>query len=76
MPIPEIDALSNISDDNQIKAAVSSCIATEINNGKPRDQAVAACYSMVSKKTGKQFGNIPTTPTATTTQKPAQVGGV
>lgn len=53
MPIPEVDKLDQASEDAQIKAAISSCIASEINNGVDRDQAIAICYSMVSKKTGK-----------------------
>jgi hypothetical protein len=62
MPIPEMDALTKVSDDNQVKAAISSCIATEVNGGKPKDQAVAICYSMAREKTGKEMGQ-PTAPT-------------
>ena len=53
MPIPEIDSLAKTSDEAQVKAALSSCIATEIKGGRPPDQAKAMCYSMISEKTGK-----------------------
>ena len=53
MPIQEIERLSKDSSDAQVKAAISSCIATEVNAGTPQDQAVAMCYSMVREKTGK-----------------------
>ena len=57
MPIPEVDRLNKNSSDAQIKAAISSCIATEIRNGKERDQAIAMCHSMVKDKTGKEGGS-------------------
>lgn len=50
------DRLSKDSSDAQIKAAISDCVATEVNNGMPQDQAVAACYSMARKATGKELG--------------------
>lgn len=53
MPIPEINGLSPTSDDAQIKAATTSCIATEMNNGHPQDQAIMMCSSMIGTKTGK-----------------------
>ena len=57
MPIPEINALSNTSEDSQVKAAISACIATEIKAGRDKDQAVAMCNSMVKEKMGiKQEG--------------------
>ena len=52
MPIVEIQRLSADSDDAQIKAAVSSCIATEVNRGTPQDQAIAMCHEMARNKTG------------------------
>lgn len=55
MPSPEVEALSNISDEAQTKAAISACIATEISAGKDPDQARAMCYSMVKEKTGKEL---------------------
>jgi hypothetical protein len=54
MPVPEIEALTSTSEDAQIKAALSSCIATEVKNGTPQDQAAAVCYSMIKEKTGKE----------------------
>lgn len=51
MPIPEVDRLSTTSSDAQSKAALSSCIATEIRNGRDPDQAKAMCISMVKEKT-------------------------
>jgi hypothetical protein len=56
MPVPEITRLSPTSPEQQVKAAVSSCIATEVKLGTPQDQAVAMCYSMVKEKTGKDLG--------------------
>lgn len=50
MPIPEIEALSSTSSPEQVKAAVSSCVATEVNAGRPQDQAVAMCSQMVEEK--------------------------
>jgi hypothetical protein len=61
MPIPEIQALTSTSSDEQIKAAISSCIATEVNGGREQQQAIAMCYSMVSDKTG---GKVATKPAA------------
>lgn len=55
MPIIEIDRLRSDSSDAQVKAAISSCIATEVNNGRDQDQAVAMCYQMVRDKTGKEL---------------------
>lgn len=52
MPIPEIEGLQKGSKDAQVKAAVSACIAQEIKNGRPRDQAVAMCYQMARDRAG------------------------
>ena len=54
MPVPEIAALNANSSPEQIKAAVSACIATEVQSGRPQDQALAMCYSMARAKTGNQ----------------------
>ena len=51
MPIPEVQKLSPDSSPEQIKAAMSACVASEMQNGKPQDQAVAMCSSMVKAKT-------------------------
>ena len=50
MPIIEIERLSKDSDDTQAKAAISSCIKTEMDNGREQQQAIAMCYSMVEGK--------------------------
>jgi len=52
MPQPEIAKLSKASGDDQIKAAISSCIATEVKAGRDQQQAIAMCMSMVREKTG------------------------
>ena len=55
MPIPEIEGLSGASEDQRIKAAISSCIATEVKAGTPQEQAVAMCNQMARGKTGKEL---------------------
>ena len=55
MPHPEIAKLSKDSSDAQVKAAVSSCIATEVRGGRDQKQAAAMCYSMAREKTGKEL---------------------
>ena len=55
MPVIEIQRLDRASSDEQIKAAISSCIATEVNAGRPQDQAVAMCHQMARDKTGKEL---------------------
>lgn len=56
MPVLSIKRLTKNSPDAQIKAAISDCISTEVHGGMKQDQAVAACYSMARKKTGKELG--------------------
>jgi len=48
-----VDNLTKESSADAIREAVSSCIATEIDAGRKKDQAVAMCYEMARKKTGK-----------------------
>jgi len=48
-----VDKLTEKSSGDQIRAAISQCIATEIRGGREQDQAVAMCYSMARDKTGK-----------------------
>ncbi|MGW8177228.1 MAG: hypothetical protein ACWGQW_00305 [bacterium] len=50
-----VDKLDKNSSDAQVKAAVSDCIATEMNNGKAQDQAIAMCHQMARDKTGKEL---------------------
>ena len=53
MPVIEIQRLDRASSDEQVKAAISSCIATEVNAGRPQDQAIAMCHQMARDKTDK-----------------------
>jgi len=48
--IPEMNKLNQASGPDQIKATMASCIATEVKNGRPQDQAVAICGEMMKKK--------------------------
>ena len=48
-----VDKLTKESSPEAIREAVSSCIATEIRNGKENDQAAAMYYDMARAKTGK-----------------------
>jgi len=50
-----VNKLDKGSSDAQIKASISDCIATEVHAGHDQDQAIAMCYSMASKKTGKEL---------------------
>jgi len=50
-----VDSLDKNSTMAQIKAACSECIATEVKAGRKQEQAVAMCYDMARKKTGKQL---------------------
>lgn len=52
MPIPEIEALTSESSDEQISAAISACISTEVDAGRPQEQAEAMCHEMARGKTG------------------------
>ncbi len=57
MPQIEIEKLNKGSSDAQAKAAVSSCIATEVHAGRDQKQAVGMCYAMVEKKIGRKIGS-------------------
>lgn len=48
-----IDRLTPDSDESQLKAAISDCVATEVKAGKPQEQAVAMCMEMARRATGK-----------------------
>ena len=52
-PVIEIERLDKASSDEQIKAAISSCIASEVNAGREQSQAIAMCHQMARDKTGK-----------------------
>ena len=47
-----VDKLSKDSSEEQIKAAISDCIASEVHAGRDQQQAVAMCYAMSREKTG------------------------
>ena len=55
MPVVSIKKLSKDSGDEQVSAAISDCIATEVRGGMPQEQAVAACHQMARDKTGKEL---------------------
>lgn len=55
MPVIEIERLGRDSSDEQISAAISACIATEVHGGTPQEQAIAACHQMARDKTGKEL---------------------
>jgi len=50
-----VDKLTKKSSAEQVKAAISDCIATEVRGGREQDQAVAMCHDMARKKTGKEL---------------------
>ena len=56
MPIIELERLSKDSSPEQIQAAISSCIATEVKAGREQQQAIAMCYAQAREKTGKELG--------------------
>ena len=45
-----VDKLTKASDEAQTKAAISDCIATEVNAGREQDQAIRMCHEMARKK--------------------------
>lgn len=55
MPIKEIEGLQHNSEEAQVKAAISACIAEEMRRGRSRAQAVAMCYAMAKEKTGEEL---------------------
>lgn len=50
MPIVEIERLNRGSSEAQTKAAISSCIASEVHGGMEQEQAIAACHEMARRK--------------------------
>lgn len=48
-----VDKLTKDSSPEQIKAAISDCIATEVHAGREQEKAVAMCHRMADDKTGK-----------------------
>ena len=53
-----VEGLSKDSSPDAIQKAISECISTEVRGGREQKQAVAICYSMARKKTGKQLGKV------------------
>ena len=53
-----VDNLNKDSSPDAIQKAISECIATEVKGGREQKQAVAMCYSMARKKTGKELGKV------------------
>ena len=51
----EIKKLAANSEDPQVKAAISSCVAEEVGKGTDPTQAQKICEAQVSGKTGKQL---------------------
>jgi len=47
-----VDRLEKGSSKEQIDAAISDCIAQEVNSGREQAQAVATCHEMARDKTG------------------------
>jgi len=47
-----VDRLTKGSNEAQIQAAISDCIATEVHSGVDQKQAVAMCHEMARKQTG------------------------
>jgi len=56
MPTP-VDKLTPKSSDKQIAEAISACIAIEMDTGRAQsqDQAIAMCFDMARRKTGKKI---------------------
>ena len=47
--------LTAASSDDATKAAISSCISTQMGEGMPQEQAVAMCHQEARDKTGKEL---------------------
>ena len=45
-----VDDLKPESKKGQVSAALSDCIASEMRNGTPQDQAIAMCHEMARAK--------------------------
>jgi len=60
----EIKKLAPSSEDPQIKAAISSCVAEEVGKGIDPTQAQKVCEAQVMGKTGKQAQTLAPTPSS------------
>ena len=47
--------LTKDSSDKATKAAISSCISTQMHEGMPQEQAIAMCHQEARDKTGKEL---------------------
>ena len=47
--------LSKDSSDDATKAAISSCISTQVGEGMKQEQAIAMCHQEARDKTGKEL---------------------
>lgn len=56
MPTRKIDKLTEHSTDNKVRDAISACIRTEVHKGTKQEQAIAMCYDMARRKTGRKLG--------------------
>ena len=55
------ERLSKGSSDEQTKAAISSCISTQVGEGMKQEQAIAMCHEEARTKTGKALKKKSTT---------------
>ena len=53
-----VDKLTKNNSPDAIQKAIGECIAMEIRGGEEKDRAVAMCYNMARKKTGKELGKV------------------
>lgn len=51
----ETENLSKESSNEATKAAISSCISTQMHEGMKQEQAIAVCHSEARSKTGRQL---------------------
>lgn len=49
------EGLTKQSSDEEYQAAVSACIAQQVQEGKPQEQAAAICYSMAKEAAGRDY---------------------
>ena len=55
MPNPAMMKLDKNSSDAQARAALSECIAMEMDNGNSQEQAQGMCYGMLREKMGRDM---------------------
>jgi len=47
--------LTKDTTDDAVKAAISSCISTQMGEGMKQEQAIAMCHEEARSKTGRQL---------------------